>query len=363
MLMCHEMSHIRPSVMLADPRTAAWRNQGMASGLVSARLGAAARAGAAGAADMVASLLSWARVFAGGYGRAVARVLAIRRTDKAARRMVGRRAPAGGAGRAAGGHGARDIHAAEEHLGSFVPRRDALDAIGQLDRDAREAELATGALPDVMQGAPQVRIGHQPGDVIEKDGLAFLSLGLARAHALVRRDLSGHDRRQQKEEERDPLLRIRHIDLEARLDEEQVVHSERPDGCRDRRAAPETDRREQDRREVEDRDVADVEAGRSHARDHRAGEGDDRERPRVRNELPHRAGSVAEGKAVGEEGRQTARADAPLRLMDVVRRSSERDRGAIAIEQSVGRARIAIARLSDAAGVDQAAARERDRNV
>src|ERR671936_1550155 len=61
----------------------------------------------------------------------------------------------------------------------------------------------------------------------------------------------------------------------------------------------------------------------------------------------------AERKALGEDLRQTTRADAALRLIDPIRGTIEGGLRRAGVEDDVRRARIAVARLSDASRIEE----------
>ena len=109
-------------------------------------------------------------------------------------------------------------------------------AAGRQTSTARAVQVQLGAKPvgDRRQGRVDLAFAEQPDDVVQHNGLALALLCLERSLALARRQLAGDGRRQQEEQQRDPLLRVADGELVMRLDKEPVENQEGRDRSEDR---------------------------------------------------------------------------------------------------------------------------------
>lgn len=127
-----------------------------------------------------------------------------------------------------------------------------------LDRQRPQLQLAPQALGDRLEHLIQIGFAQQADHVVQDDGLALALLGLLRPLALARRELARDRRRQQEEQQREPLLRIGHGELVDWLDEEPVEDQKSQNGGEDGRPATEPHRGSQHSQQVQHRDIGQV---------------------------------------------------------------------------------------------------------
>ena len=156
----------------------------------------------------------------------------------------------------------------------------------RLDRHSVEAERRAQVLRNRDEGSLEVGLRHEEGRLVQDLGIVLAVLGFLRASPLARRERAGNHRRDEKEREREELLRVRDDELMRRRHEEPVECQEGEDARHDRRDPPERDRHDEHGDEVEHRDVRDLRA-LHHETDQGSRDRDGGRGGEIRDQTPH----------------------------------------------------------------------------